>query len=385
MRPRDERVRRGPPGGAVGATTAQVLVLGLVAILGIGPGCDRDSKRDDPCGPPSQGGIALLSVGDFGQPPSWFPLLGRREAVSRAIDREHACRPAAALLLLGDNFYPNGLTDENFETRVRDTVVAPLCRFLSLTGEYGERLATSCSIPPDDRRPVPILAVMGNHDYEPPFDGRLQKEQLPRWIPEWQMPQQLARVFEVPTEAGGISVIAIDSVALHEGADFGPVRDALERARGRYRILIAHHPLTVGGQSFEVRYAEGILRAIRESGRRVHLLLAGHEHHLALSETGRADLPLQAVVGSGARVRAASHVLLGGAERWQRLGFARLTIERMGTGAETDTLTIELFAVSRWDHLLGRRPELVARRRITQAGNVLRSVTQPSGSTTISE
>ena len=342
----------------------RAVVLGVLLIAAPAAGDCSDSLAAD--APKDRRTLAsFLAVGDFGQPPRAVSLFEARTSVADAMDESHRCRRSDGLLLLGDNFYPHGLTPENFEGRVRDTVVAPFCRFLSLAGPHGASLASSCAVDASSRNPVPIVAVMGNHDYEPPIDGRLEKQELPKWIPEWRMPRGVAEVFEMP---GGISLIAIDSVRLHEGAAFDAVAEALRSSDGPWRVLLAHHPLTMGGASWERRYVDELARVINESGHIVHLMLSGHEHYLATSRTAWPVLPLQAVIGSGAEVRPASHELVGEARLWLEPGFARIDLVEGLEG--TSELWIALFATPSMPAEFWVRTRPVTRLGVTIDGTV---------------
>ncbi|MEZ4293172.1 MAG: hypothetical protein R3E53_22590, partial [Myxococcota bacterium] len=64
--------------------------------------------------PPEQDAIrpaaSLLAVGDTGSPHGALPFFFDGQfAVGAALQRAHAASPVDALVLLGDNFYPDGL------------------------------------------------------------------------------------------------------------------------------------------------------------------------------------------------------------------------------------------------------------------------------------
>ena len=80
-------------------------------------------QRLPPCAGTADEATSFLAVGDFGKPPLVPEALDPRASVARALDEVHRCAPVAGLLMLGDNFYPGGLGEENFEARVRDTLV----------------------------------------------------------------------------------------------------------------------------------------------------------------------------------------------------------------------------------------------------------------------
>ena len=277
------------------------------------------------CGSKGEVVASLLAVGDVGQPRRFLDLFDPGLAVAEAIASEHARSPAEALLLLGDNFYPDGLSRETLRDRLRMNVIGPFCSFLSLGGLHRSDLESACTVAETDRHPRPIIVVLGNHDYGGSQSAELEKFKVPRWIPEWQMPTSGAEVYELP---GSISVIALDSVALHRGGDVSPLVEALRRSHGDWRILIAHHPLVADGYPWEKRYVSQIQSAVAETGKPIQMMLAGHEHLLAVGLTGLKEVPLQLIAGSGASARPAKSDLMGEVFSLVELGFVRIDLIR---------------------------------------------------------
>ena len=92
------------------------------------------------------------------------------------------------------------------------------------------------------RRPVPIYAVLGNHDYKTPESPRLERESIPEFIKNWSLPEQTAHTVELP---GGVSLILVDSPLIARTRDTGEVRRELRKSSGPWRILVAHHPIAI--------------------------------------------------------------------------------------------------------------------------------------------
>jgi hypothetical protein len=111
--------------------------------------------------------------------------------VGGALAAEDAAAPVDALLLLGDNFYPNGLLASELESRVRLNLVEPYAHVVA--------------------RGAPILAVLGNHDHHVKESPRLEAEAIAPLVPGF-------RLLGLPVERvdfpGGVSVIFYDSTRL---------------------------------------------------------------------------------------------------------------------------------------------------------------------------
>ena len=108
--------------------------------------------------------FSMLAVGDTGQS-HWLPSLREGQlAVARALTAADLARAADALVLLGDNFYPRGLTAAELIPRIRTNLVWPYCRFVALGGRDSRAVADACTLPQSLRRanPPAIYAVLGN-------------------------------------------------------------------------------------------------------------------------------------------------------------------------------------------------------------------------------
>jgi len=283
IRPR----RSGAPRRALALAAAALLLAGGLALYG--PSLPE---------PPGEVRLSLLAVGDTGVEPGTQD--GRQQRVGEALAAEDRRRPADALLLLGDNFYPDGLRAQELEERVRFNLVRPYCRFVALTGPRSERVADACPPPPEGRPPErPLLAVLGNHDYGHPESPRLQREAIPRFIANWRLPDSPAEVVEL---GRGVSLILVDSPLLYrEAGATAALRRALERARGPWRILAMHHPLVpVEDEAAERAFQDGVREVLRaHPERRVQLVVTGHEHNLAVMEMEEPYAYLHAVAGAG--------------------------------------------------------------------------------------
>jgi len=297
-----------------------------------------------PAAPPPQGRVlvSILALGDTGSQPLRLRVGDRQLAVGEALAAEDRRAPAAALLLLGDNFYPDGLGRRDLVARVRRNLVRPYCRFVDLSGPRSAAVADACSLPPSLRRPeVALYAILGNHDYNRRESPRLQREALPRFVANWSMPAGLAEAVEL---GHGVSLVLFDSLALYAGGrGEDDLRRALRRSRGPWRILAGHHPVAAfDGDRPETRYREAVARAIAEAGRPVHVFLAGHQHNLRIVELEAPLPPLLAVAGSGSDVRPSQRRPPGQRFAADAHGFAR--VDLLARDGE-ERLAVSLFRV----------------------------------------
>jgi 3',5'-cyclic AMP phosphodiesterase CpdA len=177
--------------------------------------------------------VRLAVAGDVGHPSTELDL------TVATIVAEHQRRPFDAIILLGDNIYPDG--DPG---RLGEAVLDP---FRPVLG-----------------RGVALAAVLGNHDVERGLgDDVARGLGMPgRWYERSFGPAQL---------------IALDSTRINDREQMVWLSRVLKGVDPVFRIVALHHPpYSAGwhGSSRQVRHALGPL--IRRHG--VDLVLSGHEH-----------------------------------------------------------------------------------------------------------
>lgn len=276
--------------------------------------------------------LSLLAVGDTGQDPREGEI-AEQLRVARALAESDGALSTDALLLLGDNFYPDGLFWSEILDRVRANLVRPYCHFAVLEGPLSDSVRSACSSPRSAAAGTPIYAVLGNHDHRNDESPTIQRHAVAWFVSNWHVPKGLAQSIEMP---GGVSLVLFDSKRLRDGADADELRAALAAARGPWRILVTHYPIaSTRDPGYAVsrkqrRYAKRVREAIEATGAAVQLLLAGHDHLLGASV---AELPaplLNAVAGSGCQTDTygewPDHTLF----RAEELGFARVDLVRRG-------------------------------------------------------
>lgn len=308
--------------------------------------------------PAARGGtpvVSLLAVGDTGRPHRSFPgLFEGQVAVANGMVAEDRRAPVDALVLLGDNFYDYGLHSDTMVDRIQENVTYPYCRFVGLEGPRSELVAPACTLTEADRHPIPIYAVMGNHDIDSSDSKRIQCQEVSDFVSNWYMPCSYAEVIEIP---GGLSLILFDSEEFAHPPQMQDLMLTIRSSKGPWRVLAAHRPVSL--DRTDRHMGQGFVHdAMRVSGVPVHAYLSGHNHSLQLLVEDENGPPLQAIVGSGSRARPP---IEGDAPSRRfgasRLGFARVdVVERNGE----QRLVLSLFQTPDLPILAWSHPELVA-------------------------
>jgi hypothetical protein len=309
------------PGGRRVAALACAAALLLVAC---GPA--RPLAAADP---PGHIRLSLLALGDTGRRPAKVGHVFQPQMrVARALAAEQRRRPADALVLLGDNFYPNGLRSEELVLRVRENLVRPYCMFLALDGPESAQVADAC--PPGQRgpHPVPLYAFLGNHDIELPESPKLEREAVPRFVPNWHVTAGSVETIELldSDRVPSVSLVLYDALTLENTGDTGSLARALRASRGPFRILADHYPINDSNPGPWIRHE---LAAIDVP---VQLHLAGHEHNLQIGVPAPASPYLQVVSGGGSGEREVKHPIDGARFAAIQPGFAR--VDLVGDGAD---------------------------------------------------
>lgn len=339
----------------------------LATLFAMG-GC---SSEDAVGPPPEHARFSLFALGDTGRTRPLAALTEGQLAVAAGMVEEASERPITGVVLLGDNFYTDGLDRDTLVPRVRENLVRPYCAMLRLDGPRSSEVESACSTPRSERRPVPFYAVLGNHDLELPGSASLQREAVPAFVPEWRMAHGLAESIEL---GHGVSLILFESEPEIDdrAAIIHALRSAIRAAKGPWRILATHRPIATDdlGTPWLGGYPSFVRDAITAEGLPVQLVLAGHHHSLQAFEVETPRL-LQLGLGSGSRAEgplaSPDHPDL----RFSRkaLGFAR--IDLVGTGTEERMVTT-LMQTSSWPALSAlQSPRAVARFAIDLTGSVV--------------
>lgn len=368
---------------------ARGLLIALPVVASLA--CTLGTLGPPPARPGPLPRASLLAVGDTGEPPGLFGLRHPARRVGEAMAAEDRYRRARALVLLGDNFYPRGLRSDRLLAQIRESIAAPFCHFLDPRSPRAAELAPACKLGPGHAPPLPILAVLGNHDYGSSGSPERERAAIPAWIPNWELAPGVASTRELE---GGLSLIRVDSTALLRGADPGAVVEKLESAHGPWRILVLHHPVVVPGDLVPGdlaagdaaaegprsspgdpadrgrRYREAARRWLAEAAVPVQLVVSGHEHNLELVPLPPPLRGLQVIAGSGSRLEAAP-----AADRARRFfaratpGFARIDLVGSGAGEHLEVLLFQA-PDRRWPG--AHRARILARWAVSRDGRVTR-------------
>ena len=196
---------------------------------------------------PSSPVLRLAVTGDTGE---------GAETVAKAIAAVHEREPLDAIVLVGDQFYPCGVTRTDDP---RWSLVAPLTRI-----------------------GVPIFPVLGNHDFcggaDP--DAQIRATDV---IAHWQFP---ARQYALRTPVADFAFIDTTPLAKGEADDVSAaIRSTLATSDAPWRVVVGHHPVISSGYHGyfpreEVRRMRGLVPTLRDA--RVDLYIGGHDHHVEL-------------------------------------------------------------------------------------------------------
>jgi len=331
---------RSQPTRILAVTTAAALTLALATLVFAREAHQRDAA---PSWPPLAGQAvwSLLAVGDIGAKP--WPVGRARQQVTRvtqALAAEDVRDPVEALVLLGDNFYPDGLRADELDARVRANLSEPLCRFLPSDG-------VACPVP---SRPARVLAVLGNHDHKSEESPRLQRTEIQRRLPFFLLPAGPVHTMDL---GRGVSIVLYDAKELLDAGSFEPLRAAVRGTAGPWRILAGHYPLTHRASDDEGRAAREAIAGLDVP---VHLHLAGHRHYLQLAHTAGPPF-LQAIAGSGSNIRRLKTPLDGSVYQAELPRFARVDLVE---GPDGSRLAVSLVALP--DGLFASGPPQVAAR-----------------------
>ncbi len=244
-------------------------------------------------------------------------------------------------------------------------MAAPYCAFLEPEAPRADEIGSACRLEPEERHPVPIYAVLGNHDHGHPESPGLQREVLPLFVPNWHVPGGPAQAIDLP---GGLSLVLVDTTVMRDDpAAESAMVEALRTSRGPWRVLATHHPVAWARDPEDNGYRARFLELIRSAGVDVQLAVSGHEHNLQAIEMAPPGPALQIVAGSGSKVRELK--TSNPAVRFARAepGFARLDL--VGDGAE-QRLVVSLFATAHRPPLPAGGPRLLARYALALDGTV---------------
>jgi acid phosphatase len=232
----------------------------------------------EPTGETEAASINFLVVGDTGK-----PTTERTRVVSamRAHVKNHRCDAA---VLLGDNFYENGV----------ESVDDP--RF----DEDFEGLFDVKSFP------MPFYVALGNHDCNGNAEAQVEYTAKNE---RWRMPDRSYRE-SIRRNGVAVDLFVTDTNLLLESNEASEdqlewLKDSLEASDARWKIVIGHHPVLTGGRHHASPEVSSALGPILDECD-VDFYLSGHDHDLQLLDSGRGWR--QVVSGAGSKLRSTAWI-----------------------------------------------------------------------------
>jgi acid phosphatase len=194
--------------------------------------------------------LSVLVFGDSGK--------GTPEQFSNANGMKIFCKQNKCNmgLMLGDNFYPNGVTsvnDKKFQT-LFEVPYAPLN--------------------------IPFYVALGNHDYQIGGNAQAQvnytqKSQI------WNMP---AKYYQFKIKETEFFVMDTNKI-LNDKNQQTWLAASLARSTAKWKVVTGHHPIYSGGKhGTDPKMVDTILPMLCQAN--VDFYLSGHDHHLEVSKSG---------------------------------------------------------------------------------------------------
>ncbi len=225
----------------------------------------------------------------------------RQHGVSWLMERECLSdRTVNFTLLLGDNFYPEGVNavDDSLWQKYFESAYDGPC----LSG-------------------MPFFAMLGNHDHMGNIDAQLAYATQQRGSGRWQMPDKFyTQDFGRIGERTLLRLFVIDTL-LPLPAQLQMIRDGMAKDAAIWTALATHHT----ARSYDEVYGDNPAWVDEVTPLGVDLYLSGHAHNLQL--IAKAEEPLYIVSGAGGKrpygVMQADELLFGRAS----LGFVKLSLD----------------------------------------------------------
>jgi len=258
----------------------------------------------------------IMAIGDVGTGEA------DQRMVAGAMATKAAADPVTFVLLLGDNFYENGVdsvTDPQFKLKFED-----MYDHASLQ--------------------VPFLSVLGNHDYRGDPEAQVQYTAISK---RWKMPSRYYAFEQNIDDSTRIDFFALDTTPIAQGearaaGQIAWLQGKLERSRARWKIVIGHHPLYSGGlhgNDTETLRMRAVLEPLLEG--KADLYIGGHDHDQQLIRpAGKSVHYLISGAGSKCRsVRWLEDTIYAGTNLgfvWLRISRDEILIEFLTANAEVD-------------------------------------------------
>ncbi|MBF0192527.1 MAG: metallophosphoesterase [Magnetococcales bacterium] len=273
------------------------LLIGIIWLLWCGPllaATEAIPLRD-----PER--VVFFALGDQG---SGSP---HQKRVAEAMEQVAAARGGVDfVVLLGDNFYPNGVL----------SVTDPLWSAAFESIYTGAFLAKT-----------PFLAVLGNHDIRSDPEAQVLYGREHLGSGRWRMrARQDSLDFGIAEKRPLLRLVLLDStLPVEEQSRFAS--GALSAGSPVWRVVAAHYPLRSSGEHGSTRKLLDELLPVLQSTA-TDAYLCGHDHHMEVIRLP--GEPLQVISGAGGHVLYRVKERLPGSEfaLQGRYGFAQVEVGR---------------------------------------------------------
>lgn len=196
--------------------------------------------------------LSFLAVGDTG-----YANAGQRR-VAHAMSVITAFAPIDLVLLLGDNFYPDGIqsaTDPQWARRFEDVYRLP-------------GLA------------VPFYAVLGNHDHHSNVTAQIERTAID---PRWRMPANYYSWTAPIDDKHEVLFVALDTIVFDQPEKAREQLDWLEStlagSHARWTVALGHEPILMGSDGRVPARLAPILPILDRH--HAAFYLSGHRHEMA--------------------------------------------------------------------------------------------------------
>jgi acid phosphatase len=260
----------------------------------------------------------FLLIGDWGRRPENSKLHANQRQVAEAMGKATANNKPAAVICLGDNFYPSGAP----------TVDSPMFE------QAFEKVYTAPSLQ------VPFWIILGNHDYYESVQGELDYAKQRRGTGRWTLPSRYwSRTIDIApgTKAkfifldtspfvrkyanGKESKGLIEATKQDTAAQLAWLEKELSEPGIAWRIVCGHHPIWSGGDHGDTEEIKEFVLPILQK-HKVQLYACGHDHHAEVFVREQ----ITAVVSGNASETRTVKETQGSIFRSKKLGFADLVL-----------------------------------------------------------
>jgi len=260
----------------------------------------------------------FLLIGDWGRGPEDPKRHAAQQQVADAMGKATINNKPAAVICLGDNFYPDGAS----------TVDSPLFDFAF------EKVYTAPSLQ------VPFWVVLGNHDYHISAKGELdyaaQRKGTGRWTIDaryWSRTVEVAQGVKAKFIFLDTSPFIAEYSEGEEGTQMPEIRTQnaskqlvwldkeLAEPGIAWRIVCGHHPIWSGGDHRDTVEMKKLVLPILQK-HKVQLYASGHDHH---AEVFVRDQLTTVISGNASETRTITETQ-GSLFRSKKLGFANLVL-----------------------------------------------------------